>query len=174
MGFNLGFKGLIISLCSTSSFSLGASWLVHFCRTHITISASVSCIHSWNLHCWRLNSIYKFQVWDNDQHHIIFKSYRILCHVFRYIVTNVRPWQPVHRYQCYDMFTGIRLPVLYNVDWLWLPVLWYNDWYMVSHVEQDPSVAFFQVQHFKSVLDNKDEDSTILQCFGNSLLVNTV
>ena len=128
---------------------------------YITISASVSCINSWNLHCWRLNCIYKFQVWDNDQHTITFKSYRILCHVFWYIVTNVMPWQPVHSYQYYAMLTGVWLPMLCHVDWcrvtmLWhvdwcmVTMLWHVDWYVVTHVSKDPSALFFKFHHFKT------------------------
>lgn len=125
---------------------------VHFYMTYIPISAPVSCIHSWNLYCLRLNCIYKFQVWDNDQNHIILKCYRTSCHVLWYIVTNVMPWQPVHDYQCYAMLTGISLATFQKI-------------LVPSSSRSNTS---------RLVLDNKDEDSTILQYFGNSVPVNTV
>ena len=45
---------------------------------------------------------------------------------------------------------------------------------MATNVSKDASVVIIKVSISRLVLDNEDEDSTILQYFGNSVPVNTV
>jgi hypothetical protein len=147
---------------------------IHFCMAHINLSASVSYIYSWNLHGLRLSCIYKFQVWNNDQHHMInIKSSGILCHVDWYIVTNVMPYWLVHNYWCYTMLTGTYLLLLCHGDWYivtnvmpcWLvhsywcysmmtgthlPMLCHIDWYTFTNVSNDHSVLIFMIKNFKT------------------------